>query len=84
MAYKTKAEKKAFRAGMAYQKKRSKVYKVGYTNGKGGMWDGYFLASSKDDARAKARAHMKKNPKIYANSSIRSVSWLPMDNDIYR
>lgn len=82
MAYKTKAEKKAFRNGVAYQKKRSKVYKVGYTNGKGGMWDGFFLASSKDDARAKAHAHMKKNPRIYANTSIWTVSWLPMDNDI--
>lgn len=84
MAYKTKAEKKAFRNGVAYQKKRSKVYKVGYTNGKGRMWDGFFLASSKDDARAKARAEMKKYPKVYANSSIWSVNWFPLNNDTYR
>ena len=72
MAYKTKAEKKAFRAGMKYQKKRGQVYQVYRTDGKRES-SSYFYASSREDARRRALVQMKKNPDVFADHKITAV-----------
>ena len=80
MAYKTKAEKKAFRAGMTYQKKRGTIWEVS-VNSRGRSSDILFKAPTQRKAEAAARSYMKRYPGMYPNASIEGIRKHPVNYD---
>ena len=80
MAYKTKAEKKAFRAGMRYQKKCGTVWEVTVRRD-GRSRDMLFAAPSKAKAEAAYRAHAKKYPDTFARTTIEGIRKHPINYD---
>ena len=80
MAYKTKAEKKAFRAGMKYQEKRGTLWEVSIRN-KGRSHDLLFKAPTQEKAKAAYLAYAKKSHGMYNGAVIEGISKHPVNYD---
>ena len=74
MAYKTKAEKKAFRAGMRYQEKRNIIWTTKVCENDGSSYDYLIKAPTAYAAKKKFDKIRKKYPKHYSGTYYTSFS----------